>query len=140
MSSTLPDATRQFVRERADYLCEYCKSAELLTGLKCEVDHITPSSRGGTDELSNLCAAYTFCNSRKYTKIDGVDPETLQNVPLYNPRKQVWNEHLRWGFDGTNILGVTATGRATVDALQLNDPLRVAARSLWVLTGRHPPR
>ena len=40
----------------------------------------------------------------------------------------------------TEIIGLTATGRATIAALRLNNPEIVAARSLWVQAGWHPPR
>jgi len=36
------------------------------------------------------------------------------------------------------ILGLTATGRATVEALQMNNDLIVNLRSLWVILGLHP--
>ena len=139
MSSTLSDSTRQFVRKRANYHCEYCKAAELLMGLKCEIDHIIPRSRGGSNELDNLCAACTFCNGRKYIKVGGVDPNIGQIALLFNPREQEWPAHFRWSGDGTIIIGTTPCGRAAVEALQLNDSLRVAARSIWVHTKRHPP-
>ena len=107
--------------------------------MKCTTDHITPKSRGGSDELDNLCAACVFCNGRKYAKIEGVDPETMQKVQLFHPRQQQWHEHFRWSEDGAIIVGLTTCGRATIAALELNAPLRVAARSIWVQTGRHPP-
>lgn len=134
----LSEAVRNSVRERANFLCEYCQTAEILSGLRCVTDHIIPTSRGGSDELDNLCAACTFCNSHKYTKIEGSDPETGQNVRLFHPRQQQWPDHFHWSEDGKTIVGLTACGRATIEALQLNEPLRVAARSIWIQTGRHP--
>jgi hypothetical protein len=49
-------------------------------------------------------------------------------------------EHFSWSTDGTEIIGQTPTGRATVTALRLNDALIVAARALWTGTGLHPPQ
>ena len=41
-------------------------------------------------------------------------------VPLFNPRQDVWKNHFQWNEDYTMILGLTATGRATVDLLKMN--------------------
>jgi hypothetical protein len=60
-------------------------------------------------------------------------------VELFNPRQNVWKEHFRWGPDGTPILGLTPTGRATVGALRLNNEVAVEVRRNWVLAGWHPP-
>lgn len=139
MPLALSDATRQLVRERAGYLCEYCQTGEFLCGLRCEIDHIIPSSRGGSDDLNNLCAACTVCNGHKYIKVEGLDSETSRMVSLFNPREQSWYDHFRWNDDGIVILGITPCGRATIDALQLNEPLRLEARTIWVYAGRHPP-
>lgn len=135
----LSESLRRRVRERANFLCEYCQTAEVLSGLRCAIDHIIPKSRGGSDDLDNLCAACTFCNSRKYAKTAGIDPETGQAVRLFHPRQQQWSEHFQWRQGGTIIVGLTACGHATMEVLQLNEPLRVAARSIWSQAGRHPP-
>jgi hypothetical protein len=63
----------------------------------------------------------------------------LTYVSLYNPRTQSWPEHFAWSGDGILILGLTAIGRATVNALRLNNVDIVAARHLWVSVGWHPP-
>jgi hypothetical protein len=60
-------------------------------------------------------------------------------VPVYNPRRQVWSEHFEWSRDGTQILGRTACGRATVIALRLNNLIAVTVRRHWVAAGWHPP-
>jgi hypothetical protein len=58
---------------------------------------------------------------------------------LFNPRRQLWREHFVWSGDGTQIIGLTACGRATVLALKMNNDDIVAARRLWVSVGWHPP-
>jgi hypothetical protein len=50
-----------------------------------------------------------------------------------------WNEHFEWVENGTKLRGRTPTGRATVQALDLNDPTLVVTRDLWVVAGWHPP-
>jgi len=54
-------------------------------------------------------------------------------------RRLVAQDAHAWNEDGTEIIGLTAAGRATVVALCLNNDEIVAARSLWVQAGWHPP-
>jgi len=49
-----------------------------------------------------------------------MDPATGELVPLYNPRTDEWSVHFGWNEDRTLIIGITATGRATVERLSLN--------------------
>jgi 5-methylcytosine-specific restriction endonuclease McrA len=44
-------ATRNLVRSRANFLCEYCHSAEETSSTLFTIDHILPRSIGGSDEL-----------------------------------------------------------------------------------------
>ncbi len=54
---------------------------------------------------------------------------------IFNPRKQIWNEHFEFSEDETEIIGKTACGRATVIALRLNFEQAVSARKIWVSVG-----
>lgn len=51
--------------------CHYCfKPLSLLEGEGVELatkDHLTPTSRGGSDEIKNIVPACTTCNTRKGT-------------------------------------------------------------------------
>lgn len=52
------------VFQRDNYTCQYCgKIGGIL-----EVDHITPFSKGGSDELSNLTTSCRRCNRQKKDK------------------------------------------------------------------------
>ena len=42
--------------------------------------------------------------------------------------------------DNTTIIGLTAIGRATIDALQMNRPQLLRVRRMWVKMGEHPPQ
>lgn len=130
---------RELVRARAVGRCEYCQTSERVTGLRCQVDHIIPVSQGGATAEANLCLACSACNGHKQARSAGVDPQTGETVALYDPRQQAWRQHFAWSHDGTEIIGLTGTGRVTVVALEMNDPLTVTARSLWVGMGLHPP-
>jgi hypothetical protein len=60
-------------------------------------------------------------------------------VELFHPRQQQWREHFAWDERFERILGLTASGRATVEALQLNRVELVNLRKLLYATGEHPP-
>jgi hypothetical protein len=60
-------------------------------------------------------------------------------VGLFNPRVQAWSDHFKWSQDGAIIVGLTPVGRATVEALRLNNEIAVEVRRNWVLVGWHPP-
>lgn len=138
---TIPTAIDQRVREAARHRCGYCLSPQHLVMARLEVEHIIPRARGGTDEESNLWLACPICNGHKSDKVEGIDPQTGTLVPLFNPRVQPWVDHFTWTTDGLRIVGLTATGRATVVALHLSDdPDAITVRSYWVLAGWHPPK
>ena len=95
---------------------------------------------GGATEEANLWLSCVSCNRRKSDRIAVLDELTGVRVALFNPRMQRWRDHFAWSPDGALVVGVTATGRATVAALDLNHADRVAARRRWVIAGWHPPR
>ncbi|MEH2400474.1 HNH endonuclease signature motif containing protein [Nostoc sp.] len=138
------DGTRQFVRERAKYLCEYCHSPERSSSDRFTIDHLVPQSLGGSDEDDNLALACRRCNERHYNFTTGIDPQTQQEVALFNPRQQPWVDHFIWTGDGLKIIGKSATGRATCHRLDINDEFHnqgfiQASRQLWIQGGWHPP-
>lgn len=103
------------------------------------LEHIVPVAAGGATVEENLWLACPLCNGHKGTQTHATDRETGAFAPLFNPRRQVWSDHFRWSDDGTLIVGTTPTGRATVDALRLNNGYLVQARARWVLAEWHPP-
>ncbi len=104
-----------------------------------EIEHIIPIVLGGRTIEENLWLSCRRCNGFKGSLIQAIDPETKESVPLFNPRKENWHEHFAWSEDGSEIIGLTPTGRATVITLNLNDPIAVTARKLWVSVGWWPP-
>src|SRR5260221_12380322 len=81
----------------------------------------------------------SFSNGFKNVQTKAQDPESGVTVPLFHPRQQKWSEHFVWSDDGTQIVGISPCGRATVVALQLNNELAVDVRREWVAAGWHPP-
>jgi hypothetical protein len=138
-STDIAESLRHAVRERASGRCEYCLTSEALSGIRCQIDHITPLSRQGPTTADNLCLACVACNGYKGTRTHFLDPETGEEVPLFNPRRHVWREHFQWSDNGVEIAELTPCGRATVVALKLNNESLTRARRRWVLAGWHPP-
>jgi HNH endonuclease len=136
----IPVAIERRIRVDARNRCGYCLSPQHLVMARLEIDHITPVSKGGSDDESNLWLACPICNQHKSDKKEGLDPKTGKSVPLFNPRTQSWSEHFQWTQDGLRIVGKSSTGRATVNALHLDsDPDAIEVRSYWVEVGWHPP-
>ena len=97
-----------------------------------------------SDEPDNLALACQRCNGYRYNFTTGIDPQTQEIIPLFNPRQQNWSDHFIWTVDGLRITGITPIGRATCNRLDLNDERHnegsiVKARRLWMRGGWHPP-
>ena len=105
-----------------------------------QIEHIIPRARGGNSDEVNLWLACAWCNSCKGASTHATDPLSDKQVPLFNPRTQIWAEHFRWSDDSTEIIGQTPTGRATVITLRMNNEFVVPARQQWVIAGWHPPQ
>ena len=136
MSLTPARLRRQVIR-RARGRCEYCGLAQAGQEGAFHVDHVIPRQAGGPTNLSNLALACVSCSLRKEARRSAIDPEAGRTAPLFNPRRQRWERHFRWASD--RVIGITATGRATVAALQMNRPLILAIREEERARGRHPP-
>jgi hypothetical protein len=99
------------------------------------VEHINPV---GGDHPDNLCLSCPNCNLSKAAATTAKDPTTGEDVPLFNPRNQTWDEHFAWQDDYALIRGSTPIGRATATRLKMNRPRIVLARKRWVQAGLHP--
>jgi 5-methylcytosine-specific restriction endonuclease McrA len=137
--SQISEAVRDRVRASAQDRCGYCQSLQKYVLGILEIEHIIPKAAGGSDEEENLWLACRLCNSYKGVQTQGQDPESDRNVQLFNPRLQQWTRHFIWINNGTHIEGITACGRATVVAMQLNNPYAVPVRQAWISAGWHPP-
>lgn len=125
------DLQRLLVETRANLCCEYCRRPQPITGITFHIEHILPRSRGGSDDLNNLALSCPTCNYRKQDKIVIEDPETGEEVRLFNPREDVWKDHFTWSQGKLTILGRTKIGRATIKLLDLNSSEQRKFRRLW---------
>ena len=96
------ERTRKFqILVSADFTCAYCGSrpgSDLL-----HVDHLVPVSKGGSDNIENLCCACETCNSRKSNAII-FPPSMVEGVDADG-----WRVHRTFGqwailFDENNIV------------------------------------
>lgn len=133
----IPASLRRLVIERANSRCEYCQISQTGQVATFHIDHVVPVVAGGQTAADNLALACVSCSLRKGARQILEDRETGERVPIFNPRQQRWNEHFAW--NDVQIYGLTATGRATVEALDLNRPIMIAIRAEEKLLGRHPP-
>jgi hypothetical protein len=130
---------RRKVAVTAQHRCGYCLTAQEFTAMPLHLEHIIPLAAGGSSTEDNLWLACPLCNGFKGDRTHAQDPDTGEWVPLFNPRQQEWHEHFQWDAEGIGIVGFSATGRATVIALKLNNEHLRRARRRWVLAGWHPP-
>lgn len=81
---------------------------------------ISPAVKAIVAERARFCCEY--CLSQLH---DSPDPFS--------------SDHFMWSTDRTEILGLTRTGRATVQRLALNRTGVVNLRRTLVAIGKHPP-
>ncbi|NEO27970.1 MAG: HNH endonuclease [Kamptonema sp. SIO4C4] len=136
----ISEELRAKLRQQTGNRCGYCQSLQKYILGILQVDHIFPKALGGSDEEENLWLACSLCNNYKGIQTQGIDPVENIRVRLFNPRQQRWSDHFTWSETGTEIIGLTPCGRATVIALQLNNKIAVTVRQQWVKAGWHPPQ
>lgn len=125
------------VATRASHRCEYCRAPERLFNKELEVEHIIPRVLGGPDEPDNLALCCRRCNGSKGEFIDGYDDATTQNVRLFHPRRDQWDDHFEFISENAEIVGKTPVGRVTVSRLKMNIAKQVSARKIWSYYGEY---
>jgi HNH endonuclease len=134
----IPEKLQEQVRQRANFLCEYCHTNERWQYVRFTIDHLIPASEGGEDNFENLCLACFHCNRRRSTKTKVIDKESGQTISLFNPRQHQWSEHFIWSSDGLNIIPLTDIGRITVGTLDLNRTRILNIRQADVISALAP--
>jgi hypothetical protein len=123
----MTNADKQYVRDRANHCCEYCRLSQLVASyVRFQIEHIRAKQHHGTDELDNLALACPRCNRFKGTNLTAIDPETQEITQIFHPRQHVWSDH--FALIGIEIIGLTSIGRCTVELLHMNDEERLRVR------------
>ena len=118
--------TRRLVRERAGERCEYCTLHQRHSELLHHIEHVVAKQHGGLDDADNLALACHRCNLHKGPNLTGIDPVTDEVVPLFHPRRDRWVDY--FAFQDAHIEGLSASGRATIEVLAMNDARRLELR------------
>lgn len=134
--SYIPTFLRRLVLGRAKERCEYCRLAQAGQEATFHIDHIIPVAASGQTVADNLALACVSCSLRKGARMAAIDPETNEEARLFNPRLDLWSAHFNW--EGVSVVGLSATGRATIAALEMNRPIVLAIRAEETIVGRHP--
>src|SRR5262249_36333394 len=132
-SVVIDAATRRLVRARAGNRCEYCRLPQSAIDAAFHVEHVVPRQHRGGDDESNLALACDRCNLMKGPNLTAVDPVTADVVRVFDPRREIWHEHFE--LQDATIVGLSPTGRATVELLQFNAPRRRHLRDLLIAAG-----
>jgi HNH endonuclease len=130
---------RHLVGLRARFCCEYCWSQEDYSPDCFSLEHVYPIFLGGGNDEWNLAYSCLTCNGNKHIFTHAIDPLTNILVPLYHPRNDLWELHFKWSEDFLYVIGLTPTGRATIDKLKINRQSVVNLRILLTKFGKHPP-
>ncbi len=135
---------RDMVRQRANFRCEYCRISDhdSAAATVFETEHIIPKADFSNDDPKiddpdNLAWACPSCNRHKSKKSQAPDPSTDNSTPLFNPRIDQWSKHFLARSSG-HIIGLTPTGKATVQTLQFNKQARVECRLMYYQMGHWP--
>jgi hypothetical protein len=125
---------RDAVFERDGGRCQYCHLAQIGHGATFHIDHIVPRSKAGPTVLANLALQCPNCSLHKSDKVEGADPETGRVVALFHPLGQAWEDHFDMLTTG-ECRGLTVVGRATIDALAMNETIPRFARACQLALG-----
>ncbi len=107
--------TRQLVRRRANFACEYCGIRETDAGSELTLDHYQPPLKGGDDSPENLVYCCHRCNEYKSDYF----PATTEQPFIWNPRISLASQHFIELEDG-HLKGLTKEGEFTIRLLKLN--------------------
>jgi len=124
------DSLRRLIIDRAAQACEYCLLPSSLSFYPHEIDHVIAIKHQGQTSPDNLAYACWRCNRFKGSDLGSFDPDTGKFAFLFNPRKQLWLEHLT--LTDRQILGQSPEGRTTVVLLKLNTRDRIQERQRYL--------
>ena len=76
MSTYISVKLQRKIRIHFQDCCAYCQTAEALTAVTFEFEHICPLSAGGETKFENLTLACPSCNRYKSDRQTAIDPLT----------------------------------------------------------------
>lgn len=128
MPSNISKATRKLIASRANFRCEYCRKPEIIANFSFHIEHIIGRQHGGTDNISNLAYACSWCNWKKGPNIATVLSEGGDLLPLFNPRTNIWLDH--FVVESGLLIGKTDIAKGTIKLLEMNTIELILERKL----------
>lgn len=135
--SRISEKLKNKVRRKAKNRCGYFLLPQSLNPSRLEIEHLSATANGGSDNEENLWLACRLCNGYKGIQTEAKDPQTNRIALIFNPRTQNWKKHFEWNAEV--ITGKTVCGQATVQALKLNNEIISPLRKKWISAGWFPP-
>jgi len=82
VSTYISKGLQRQICDRFGSCCAYCQTAEALTAMTFEFEHIVPLSAGGETIFTNLCFACPTCNRCKgdRAKVNLVSPNYINRI------------------------------------------------------------
>lgn len=134
MSRYISDTLRDFVAQRAQFRCEYCRLPAASSFFAFHVDHVVSLKHGGTTTAANLAFACAICNLNKGSDIATFLDDPARPIRFFNPRTDEWHRHFEATETGL-LLAKTDVGLATVKILDLNHPDTLIERREMIRLG-----
>lgn len=132
--SYIAEEIKRFVKQRAGSCCEYCGEPDFVGLAAHQFDHIISEKLGGDTHEDNLAYCCILCNRHKGSNISSYAGSPRKNIPLFNPRIDVWEEHFYYTDDG-NLNSKTDAGQGTIFVLKINESDRVKDRKIFFEDG-----
>ena len=102
-----------------------------------EPDHIFAVKHRGKTFESNLAWTCFVCNRAKGTDLASIDDLSGKIVRLYNPRIDLWEDHMELQSDGS-VSAKSSIGWVAISLLKLNRPELLEIRKQLARLGRRP--
>lgn len=136
MSRYIPEKLRKLVRQRANYICEYCLLHEYNSYSTFQIDHIISLKHRGKTIAENLAYSCLVCNRNKGSDIGSILFPNREFVRFFNPRVDIWSEHFK--LSDAKILSLTSIAKATEKILEFNNIVRINERKLLIQGDQYP--
>ena len=83
------------VFKRDDFTCQYCGSVPPSVVL--EIDHVTPVSKGGDNDINNLVTSCFDCNRGKTNiELDRITPALSENLEVLKAKEEQLREYRKF--------------------------------------------
>jgi hypothetical protein len=136
MSRFVSKALKKKVAIRANFCCEYCRLAEIVSFYTFHIEHIKSIKHGGLSIFLNLAYCCPDCNFFKGTDLGTFVDSDNNLVRFFNPRKDIWEEHFE--LQNGSIYGITEIGIATERIFKFNDVERLIFRRQLITLDLYP--